>query len=345
MTAQQTPGPVSVVHDAVPSTDSVFGKVRLGYLVASSKKLPQWQRFLSDAIGLASAEVSEQCLAYRMDAHARRFIVEPGDEEDLRCLGWQVEDADTLDNVLQRLRDKNVPITFDDGSEAARRGVESFHRFVGPKGMLVELFVRPLIETKAPEMLNSGFVTDEAGMGHISLMSREPARSISFWQELFDARISDTIELGSEKRKALDVTFLRFNPRHHSVAIAATRGVGIDMFRTRVQHINLEVKTIDDLSAAFDRCQKQGYKLARNIGQHPNDRELSFYVRTPSGFDLEIGWNALTVDEATWQAGQTYDAMSTWGHDVPGVLGSEMEFQHSVNAVRSLMRKEYFPWQ
>ena len=67
-------------------------------------------------------------------------------------------------------------------------------------------------------------------------MSRERDRTIAFWQKLFDARISDRIEISSGKRVALDVTFLRMNERHHSVAIAATRGPRIDMFPTRVQH-------------------------------------------------------------------------------------------------------------
>jgi len=26
-----------------------------------------------------------------------------------------------------------------------------------------------------------------------------------------------------------------------------------------------------------------------SIGQHTNDRELSYYCRTPSGFELEVG--------------------------------------------------------
>ena len=84
------------------------------------------------------------------------------------------------------------------------------------------------------------------------------------------------------------------------IAIAATRNGSIDMFRTRIQHLNLEAATLDDLSDAYQRCKQLGYKLTRTIGQHPNDKELSFYVVTPSGFELEIGWDALTEYARAW---------------------------------------------
>lgn len=338
MTAQET------AQATAPTQDSVFDRVRMGYMAINSDKLDEWKRFLLDGIGLALVEESGNHLAFRMDAHARRILVQRGSEEDIGAIGWQLADEDALHKVLQRLEAHNVAVTRHDGAEATERGVTAFHRFTGPKGLLVELFTEPLVEAAAPDMLCSGFITAGAGMGHISLMSREPARSVDFWQTLFDARVSDTIELGGGRRKALAVTFLRINPRHHSIAIAATNGIGIDMFRTRIQHVNLEARTLDDMMAAFARCREMGFKVARNIGQHPNDLELSFYVRTPSGFDLEIGWNALTVDEDTWEHGRSYDVMSTWGHDVPGLLGSEVEFSHLVNAAKSLTRKEYFPW-
>ena len=57
-----------------------------------------------------------------------------------------------------------------------------------------------------------------------------------------------------------------------------------------------------------------GYAIANAIGQHPNDRELSFYVVSPSGFEVELGWNPIVVrDEAAWQPAH-YQGISLWGH-------------------------------
>src|SRR5205807_222696 len=52
------------------------------------------------------------------------------------------------------------------------------------------------------------------------------------------------------------------------------------------------------------------------LGRHPNDRMVSFYVRSPSGFEIEYGWGALEVGE-DWTVTQ-YDAVSVWGHKMVG---------------------------
>lgn len=326
------------------SDKGIFGAVRMGYVVVGSGKLDEWKRFATEAIGLHLAVDTPERLAFRMDAHARRLVVEDAPCEDVLATGWQLDSEHVLQQVLDRLAAKGVSAERVQGDEAAARGVEYLHRFTGPKGLLIELFIRPLLDEQPLAMRVSGFRLGDGGMGHISLMSREPRRCIAFWQDIFDARISDRIELAVGKRIMMDVTFLRVNERHHSVAVAATRGGSIDMFRTRIQHLNLEAATLDDLSEAYQRCQGLGYKLTRNIGQHPNDKELSFYVLTPSGFELEIGWDALAVDEDNWREGATYSVMSTWGHDVPGRFSSELSLGHVVQGIRSLARPEYYPW-
>ena len=325
------------------STD-VFGRVRLGYVVIGSRKLEAWKTFLTEGIGLHLACDSADTLAWRMDDHARRLIVQNDDAEDVTAIGWELEDESALAIVLARLAGKGVQVDVVEGQQAADRGVRSLHRFVGPKGLTLELFTQPIMDTRPLAMLCSGFVTGRGGMGHLSFMSREPDRKAAFWRELFDARTSDRIEIAAGDRAVLDVTFLRMNQRHHSVAIAATRKFAVDMYRTRIQHLNLEAATLDDLSGAYERCSKLGYSFERGVGQHPNDRELSFYIATPSGFDLEIGWDALTVEEASWQPGRTYPNMSTWGHDIPGRFSSELKFSHLVHAARSLRKSEYLPW-
>lgn len=58
--------------------------------------------------------------------------------------------------------------------------------------------------------------------------------------------------------------------------------------------------------------------MISTLGRHANDEMISFYVRTPSGFDIEYGHGGLTVDDRTWVARQT-TAHSVWGHRFFGV--------------------------
>jgi len=60
--------------------------------------------------------------------------------------------------------------------------------------------------------------------------------------------------------------------------------------------------------------------MAWGVGQHTNDRELSYYCVTPSGFEWEVGWNPILITpevEATWEP-TTYQGISIWGHKPVG---------------------------
>jgi hypothetical protein len=40
---------------------------------------------------------------------------------------------------------------------------------------------------------------------------------------------------------------------------------------------------------------------------------FSFYMASPSGFNVEFGWGGKTVDDTTWQV-EHYHSTSVWGH-------------------------------
>jgi len=44
-----------------------------------------------------------------------------------------------------------------------------------------------------------------------------------------------------------------------------------------------------------------------------NDQMVSFYVKSPAGFDVEFGTEGLQVDDARWVARES-TAVSYWGH-------------------------------
>ncbi len=221
--------------------------------------------------------------------------------------------------------------------ECALRGVERLWRFAGPKGVATEIFTTPVRSDEPLRMTASGFVTGESGMGHVAITSKDVLGMHSYYTTLFDARLSDFIleRIGPMK---LRIRFLRVNERHHSVAIANVRQVPADPIRTRVQHVNIQVATLDDMVASFERVTAEGFRMMWSIGQHTNDRELSYYCRTPSGFELEVGWNPLLVTpelESTWEP-TTYQGISTWGHTPVGedIVHKLTMFRHAVGSLR-----------
>jgi 2,3-dihydroxybiphenyl 1,2-dioxygenase len=323
----------------IPVLTSLFGHVNLGYLLAESQRLDEWRRFARDGLGVHADEPQAGVLALRIDRHARRIIVRRGPAEDVIALGWQLDSEQALQLALDRLQARGIPVQEGSGDAAASRGVERFWGFDGPKRLRIELFTQPVCSEAPLDMQASGFVTGAQGMGHFAISTREPEAMLKFFQDVFDARISDYID-DRFNGIDLDLAFLRLNARHHSIAVAATRGKRMDPLRTRIHHLNLQCKCLDDVTQAYRRMRDLGFVIANGIGQHPNDRELSFYVASPSGFEIELGWNPIEVtDEASWQPVR-YRGTSLWGHFPEGLtLGAKLGQMR--RGLMSLTRKEY----
>jgi 2,3-dihydroxybiphenyl 1,2-dioxygenase len=331
---------MSNLNDIARST-SLFGRISLGYVVVESRKLPEWQRFARDGLGLHADAIDDSTLALRIDAHQRRIIVRDGAAEDVTAIGWQLHDEPALALALVRLRAARLDVREVSGAEAALRGVERCWTFDGPKRLRFELFTRPLTTDRPLDMDASGFVTGDMGLGHFAMTTREPEAALDFFRTVFDARLSDTIE-DKLNGVTLDLSFLRLNERHHSVALAATRGTRMNPLRTAIHHLNLQAKRLDDVTEAYRRMRDMGCTIANAIGQHPNDRELSFYVASPSGFEIELGWNPIVVTEeaeSQWLPGH-YRGISLWGH-FPESLTLAGKLGQMGRGLASLARKEY----
>ena len=319
---------------------SVYGAVQLGYVLVDSPKIADWKRLAADGIGMAIAADSPNLVAFRTDAHARRLIVNKSEQEDV-ALGWQVDGPAALETILQRLSARKISVEEVAGEEAATRGVARLWRFVGPKLQTIELFTEPALEAPEPKLRTKGFVTGERGLGHVAITSRNPQAMISFWREIFDAKISDYIE-DRISGVNLRITFLRVNSRHHSIAIAGTKGLAMDPFATKIQHLEMQVPTLDDVSQAFTRCRELGFKIAMSVGQHTNDRDVSFYAVTPSGFYFELGWSSSEDRSEKWPV-VVHDGISVWGHKpLDQTIGDQLAQMR--NGISSLFHKEYMPF-
>lgn len=292
---------------------SLFGNVHLGYVVVETNRFADWRRFGRDAIGMHCDETLSDVMRFRIDDAQCRFLLQRGPAEDVTALGWQLDDHESFDELLARLTGYGIAVTDGTDEEAALRGVERLVRFPGPNGLALEVFIRARLDEHPLTMaVRDGFVTGESGIGHIAVVATKPEQVHAYYGSLFDARLSDFIDetIGGLKFK---IRFLRVNQRHHSVAIAAVKRLPINPIRTRIQHLNIEVASLGDLTDSYQRVRELGFRMALSVGQHTNDKELSYYAVTPSGFEWEVGWNPILVDEATWEP-KTHQGISIWGH-------------------------------
>jgi hypothetical protein len=75
----------------------------------------------------------------------------------------------------------------------------------------------------------------------------------------------------------------------------------------------MEAETLDAVGQALDRVAKLGFSISSTLGRHTNDKMVSFYVRTPGGWDLEVGCAGMLVDEDHYSS-EEITADSYWGH-------------------------------
>lgn len=287
---------------------------QLGYLGFEVSDLPGWEAFATTVLGLGvSHRDPDGGFRLRMDSHHYRMMITPGPADDLTVVGWELPDEEALSGCLERLKGAGVPVTEASPAERDTRGVTALFKLMDPAGGPTELYTGPSLGS-APftsPLLLTRFVAEEQGLGHLVLTANSQDESVEFYSSLLGFRLSDYIKC-ELSGYPVDIAFMHTNARHHSVAFGAKQKKGL-------HHFMLEVASIDDVGLCYDRCLKNGVRIMQTLGRHPNDRMFSFYGKTPSGFQFEIGCGGQQVDDATWEV-TTHTCVSEWGHHPPQIF-------------------------
>jgi 2,3-dihydroxybiphenyl 1,2-dioxygenase len=277
----------------------------LSYIGFASPHHADWNTFGPEVLGAQLAEPGpDGAVRLRVDDRDARIVIHPGETERLAYLGWDVGDAAGLADTAARLATAGIEVS-DEPDAAALRRTDAVMSFADPFGFRHELSHGLAAgEEFVPGRAISGFVTAVGGLGHVVLIVPDLEAATDFYCGVLGFRISDDVEQGVHLR------FLHCNPRHHTIALAQAPGM------VGMHHLMLEVGSIDDVGSGLDVVNQRKLPLAMSLGRHTNDHMTSFYVRTPSGFEIEYGTGGRLVNDATWEIGH-YDSQSVWGHKPP----------------------------
>jgi 3,4-dihydroxy-9,10-secoandrosta-1,3,5(10)-triene-9,17-dione 4,5-dioxygenase len=287
----------------------------LGYLRIEATDVPAWREFAGRVLGMVEGRGPEPGALYlRMDDFPARLVILPGDQDRLLASGWEVGGQADLADLGACLELAGVPVKEGGKAELAARRVAGLIACEDPSGHAVEIFCGAALDSR-PAFSPYGirFVTGDLGMGHVVLPAADDDAALAFYAGVLGFRLRDTIPMPPELfgRPAggppAMMRFLGCNPRHHSLALAPMAPAA------GIVHLMIEVATLDEVGRAMDRCTRRGGTLSATLGRHANDQMVSFYLRTPGGFDIEYGTDGLLVDDATWVTRQT-TAISLWGH-------------------------------
>jgi len=287
----------------------------MGYVRVQATDLDAWRAFAGDVLGLAESRgPAPENLYYRIDEVTARVVVFPGETDRLECVGWELADHDALQQAREHLVKAGVEVEEGTAEELAERRVQELIRFSDPWDNVFELFHGITYEAR-PFVTPYGnrFVTGDQGMGHVVIPVGDDEDALRFYRDVLGFRLRDSMSMpgefvGKEPGSKAWLRFLGVNPRHHSLAFLPMPNP------SRCVHIMLEVEKLDDVGRALTRVEKHGARLSATLGRHMNDQMVSFYVKSPGGFDVEYGTEGLTVDDQKWVARES-TAVSYWGHD------------------------------
>jgi len=292
----------------------------LGYLRIESADVAAWREFGVRILGMTEGRgPADGALYLRMDDFPARLVIVPGERDRLLAAGWEVADATALAAVRRALAEAGVAVKSGAPDELADRRVGEMLRFDDPAGNAVEVFCAAALEHRpAVSPYGNQFVTGDMGLGHVVLPVAGAAdAALAFYTDVLGFRLRDSMRMPAEfvGGKPGDppawFRFLGCCPRHHSLALAPMPAPA------GIVHLMTEVAALDDVGRALDRCTRRGAPVSASLGRHANDLMVSFYVRTPGGFDIEYGTDGRLVDDATWVSRET-TAVSLWGHSFVG---------------------------
>ncbi len=284
----------------------------LGYFVAQTDKPEQWKQYAEDVLGMMTSPTEEGGLYIKMDERPYRMLIVPGDEKRYLASGWELSGQQAYNDAKQKLIDKAVAFEEADTKLCQLRQVQQILVVNDPAGNRHEIYWGHVSDCQpfvSPQGVPN-FVTGDMGLGHTVLPAPNFDETYAFITDVLGFGLSDLFNFKpAPDADPLPIYFLHCgNARHHSLAIC---GFPVP---SGCVHTMVEVENMTEVGRAHDRQQAHGVDLSATLGQHLNDKMISFYMKTPSGFDLEFGFGGLQVD---WEehCAFEFNRVSLWGHD------------------------------
>ncbi|MGW4402121.1 iron-dependent extradiol dioxygenase HsaC [Amycolatopsis nivea] len=288
----------------------------LGYLRIEATDMDAWRVYGLKVLGMVEGSGTDPNALYlRMDDFPARLVIVPGEKDRLAQAGWEAANAAELDEVRTRLDAASVPYKEGTPEELADRRVAEMISFTDPSGNTLEVFHGVALQhRRVVSPYGHRFVTGEQGLGHVVLSTHDDEAALRFYRDVLGFRLRDSMRLPPQmvgRPADGDPAWLRFfgcNPRHHSLAFLPMPTP------SGIVHLMVEVEETDDVGLCLDRAKRKNVPMSATLGRHVNDLMLSFYMKTPGGFDVEFGCEGRQVEDEAWIARES-TAVSLWGHD------------------------------
>ena len=110
--------------------------------------------------------------------------------------GWETANAAALQEIRNRLDVEGTPYKEATAAELADRRVDEMITFDDPSGNTLEVFHGAALEhRRVVSPYGHKFVTEEQGLGHVVLTTRDDAESLHFYRDVLGFYLRDSMRL------------------------------------------------------------------------------------------------------------------------------------------------------
>lgn len=290
----------------------------LAYLVIGAHDLEAWTQYAESVVGLMPADSNEDgVLLYRMDHRPFRFRIEAAETDKLLASGLECATRSDWETALANLRNAGVAVETASATDTLARGFRDMFRCNDPAGNPLEIgwghvaSGSPFVSPQAVD----GFITldgdNDMGFGHAVLPALNIDETRAFYVDHLGFANSDEMRVfmqGGPDDPGMSMHFLHAgSPRHHVIGLAQFP------VPSGLVHTMVEVASLDEVGLALDRAMAAGTHISSTLGKHTNDKMVSFYMRTPGGFDIEYGCGGIRPDWSKFTPTFTLKE-DLWGH-------------------------------
>ncbi len=248
-------------------------------------------------------------MRFRLDDQECRFLLRRGPAEDVVATGWHIDDHASFEQIEARIRAHGVPVVRGSDEEAALRAWNASFGSPAPRAS-------PRRSTP-PADLRRTAAHARVRLRHRRL--RHGTHRAHLHQADADPRLlqhrlrrpSDRLHRRDDQRRQTQDPLparQRTPPLHRGGRHPRAARRPDPHPRPAPQHPG---RHSGRRRQSYQRVHELGFDMALSVGQHTNDKELSYYARTPSGFEWEVGWNPIVIDETTWEP-STHQGISVW---------------------------------
>jgi catechol 2,3-dioxygenase len=218
-------------------------------------------------------------------------------------LAMEAHDDASLERLVARLRERDVPIVSEGAQE---HGISNAVRFRGPGGHVLEVFTG---------MDSAGDVHTGAGVqprkfGHATLTCEDTEATRDFFGDVLGFRLSDTIGPSV-------LVFMRCNVDHH--------GIGLQRGPAGMNHYAWKVESLATLGQLGDVLARNDGRFIWGPGRHGAGENIFTYHYDPAGMvveyyaDLYQVWDERSYVPGNWSL-EDHRGQNLWGPGTPREL-------------------------